>query len=69
MSYYSAIQLVEEITKAVTHSPNYLLNQFHKDSKDIQIDDTKVDLLVSFNWLDEKLKEMYNSIASIINFQ
>ena len=60
MVYYPAIKLIE----AVTHLPNYLLNLFHKDFKDIQIDD----LLVSLNWLDGKHKEMYNSIASIICF-
>lgn len=60
MGYYPAIKLIE----AVTHLPNYLLNLFHKDFKDIQIDD----LLVSLNWLDGKHKEMYNSIASIICF-
>lgn len=60
MGYYPAIKLIE----AVTHLPNYLLNLFHKDFKDIQIDD----LLVSLNWLDGKHKEMYSSIASVICF-
>lgn len=64
MGYYPAIKLIEEIIKAVTHLPNYLLNLFHKDFKDIQIDD----LLVSLNWLDGKQKEMYNSITCIICF-
>ena len=64
MGYYPAIKLIEEIIKAVTHLPNYLLNLFHKDFKDIQIDD----LLVSLNWLDGKHREMYSSIASIIYF-
>ena len=58
MSCHLPIQSIESIIKVVTRLPNYLLLQFYQ--KDIQTDDTKVDLLVFSNWLDEKIKDFYN---------
>ena len=62
MGSHSAIRSIENINKAVKRLPNYLRYQIQQ--KDIQVDDTNVDLLVFSN---EKIKELYNSIASIIN--
>lgn len=58
MGCHLPIQSTESVIKVVKRLPNYLLLQFYQ--KDIQADDTKVDLLVFSNWLDEKIKDFYN---------
>ena len=52
MGYHSAIQSAENITKAVTRSPNYLCNKFYKEFKSSNICENKADLLKFFDWLD-----------------
>ena len=67
MGYHSAIRSTDNITKAVTRLPNYLHNKFYKDFKSNGIDKNKVDLLEFSHWLDERLSEVRNPIALMIN--
>lgn len=67
MGYHSAIKSIDNITKAVTRLPNYLRNKFYKEFSNTDIDENKVDLIKFSNWLDQKLCEVHNPIASIIN--
>ena len=66
MGYNSSISSTENLTKAVARLPNYLRNQFYKTSKDKIFTEGGMDLHDFQKWLDSKLKEQFNPIASLI---
>ena len=65
IGYHSAVRSTDNIMKAVTRLPNYLHNNFYKESTSNYIDENTVDLLNFSHWLDKKLSESHNPIPLI----
>ena len=66
MGYNSAIQSVENVTKAVMRLPRFMRSKFFQDFKDSTYDSNDLNLEYFEKWLAKKLTEMFNPIAAII---
>ena len=66
MGYHSAIESTENLVKAVSRLPHYLRNQFYKKSTDKIFTNGGLNLKDFERWLNMKLKEHFNPIASLI---
>ena len=63
MGFKSPIFSSENLTKAI------LRNQFYKFTKDSNLLDGSINLLVFETWLDNQIKVCFNPIADIVNEQ
>ena len=66
MEYNSAIQSVENITKAVMRLPRFMRSKFYQDFQDSTYDNNDLNLEYFEKWLANRLTEMFNPIAAII---
>ena len=66
MGYNSAIQSVENITKAVMRLPRLMRSKFYQDFQDSTYDNNDLNLEYFEKWLANRLTEMFNPIAAII---
>ena len=66
MGYHSAIQSVENLTKAVMRLPRFMRSEFYLDFKDSTYDSNDLNLEYFEKWLANRLTEMFNPIAAII---
>ena len=66
MGYNSAIQSVENVTKAVMRLPRFMRSKFYQDFKDSTYDNTDLNLEYFEKWPANRLTEMFNPIAAII---
>ena len=67
MGYNSAIQSVENVTKAVMRLPRFMRLKFYQDFKDSTYDNNDLNLERVFEkWLANRLTEIFNPIAAII---
>ena len=64
MGYETPIKSSENLTKAVTRLPNYVRQEFFKNTGNVQFDG--IDLLYFERWLEQKLRRYFNPIANII---
>ena len=62
----SAIQSVENVTKALMQLPRFMRSKFYQDFKDSTYDSNDLNLEDFEKWLAKKLTEMFNPIAAII---
>ena len=69
MGYKSSIFSSENLTKAILRLPSHLRNQFYKFTKDSNLMDGSVNLLVFETWLDDQIKVFFNPLADIVNNQ
>ena len=69
MGYKSPIFSSENLTKAILCLPSHLRNQFYKFTKDSNLMDGSVNLLVIDTWLDDQIKVCFNALADIVNKQ
>ena len=66
MGYHSAIQSVENLAKAVMRLPRFMRSKFYLDFKDSTYDSNDLNLEYFEKWLANRLTEMFNPIAAII---
>ena len=66
MGYNSAIQSVENVTKAVMRLPRFMRSNFYQDFKDSTYNNNDLKLDYFEKWLANRLSEMLNPIAAII---
>ena len=66
MVYNSAIQSVENVTKAVMRLPRFMRSQFYKDFKDSTYDSNDSNLEYFEKWIADRFTEIFNPIAAII---
>ena len=59
----------ENLTKAIHHLPLHLRNWFYKFTKDSNLMDGSVNLLIFEKWLDGQIKVYFNPLADIVNKQ
>ena len=69
MGYKSPIFSMENLTKAIYCLPLHLRNRFYKFTKDSNLMDGSIHLLIFEKWLDGQIKVCFNSIADIANKQ
>ena len=69
MGYENPILSYENLSKAVTRLPNYLRTQFFKAARDCDLTDGTINLLTFENWLERRIKELFNQLAEIISIQ
>ena len=65
----SAINSIENTTKAITRLPRYLRFKFYSDFKDVKLNSQSLNLKKFETWLGNKVAELFNSISAIINHQ
>ena len=65
----SAINSIENTTKAITRLPRYLRFKFYSDFKDVKLNSQSLNLKKFDTWLGNKVAELFNSISAIINHQ
>ena len=66
MGYHSSLSSTENLAKAVARLPNFLRNKFYIYSKDKIFNEGGITLIDFQNWLDLRLKEIFNPIACLI---
>ena len=66
MGYNSAIQSAENVTKAVMRLPRFMRSKFYQDFKDSTYDNNDLNLEYFEKWLANRLTEIFNPIAAII---
>ena len=69
MGYKSPIFSSENLTKAILRLPSHLRNQFYKFTKDSNLMDGSVNLLVFEIWSDDQIKVCFIPLADIVNKQ
>ena len=69
MGYKSPIFSNENLTKAILRLPSHLRNQFYKFTKDSNLMDGSINLLVFETGLDDQIKVSFNPLADIVNKQ
>ena len=69
MGYKSPIFSSENLTKAIHRLPLHLRNRFYKFTKDSNLIDGSVNLLIFEKWLDDQIKVCFNPLADIVNKQ
>ena len=57
----SAINSIENTTKAVTRFPRYLMSKFYRDFKDAKLDNHSLNLTKTEIWLGNKVDELFKS--------
>ena len=67
MGYCAPILSNENLTKAILRLPNFLCRDFFKATKNSNMLDGSVNLITLENWLNKKLKSLFNSLADIIS--
>ena len=65
----SAINSIENTTKAITRLPRYLRSKFYSDFKDAKLNNQSLNLTKFKTWLGNKVAELFNPISAIINHQ
>ena len=66
MGYTCAIKSIENITKAITCLPKPLRTKFYHEMKTTSYNKNNITLLVLERWLETKIQETFNPLASII---
>ena len=69
MGYKSPIFSSEKLTKAILRLPSHLRNEIYKFTKDSNLMDGSINLLVFETWLDDQLKVCWNPPADIVHKQ
>ena len=69
MGYKPPIFSRKNLTKAVHPLALHLRNWFYKFTKDSNLMDGSVNLLIFEEWLDDQIKVCFNPLADIINKQ
>ena len=69
MGYENPILSHENLSKVVTRIPNYLRTQFFKATRDCDLTDGTINLLTFENWLERRIKDLFNPLAEIISIQ
>ena len=67
--YKSPIFSMENLTKAIHRLPLHLRNRFYNFTKDSNLMDGGLHLLIFEKWLDDQIKVCFNSIKDIVNKQ
>ena len=65
----SAINSIENTTKAITRLPRYIRSKFYRDFKDAKLNNQSLNLTKFEIWLGNKVTELFNPISAIINHQ
>ena len=65
----TAINLIENTTKAITRLPRYLRFKFYRDFKDPKINNQTLNLTTFEIWLGSNGDELFNPISTIIDPQ
>ena len=65
----SAINLIENTTKAITRLPIYLRSKFYRDFKDAKLNNQSLNLTKFEIWLGNKVAQLFNLISAIIDHQ
>ena len=66
MGYETPLLPSESLTKALMRLPYNLRQEFFKATRDCNLIDSPVNLIVFKNWLERKLKTYFNPLADII---
>ena len=66
MGYISAIKSIENVTKAITRLPTPLRIKFYREMKTSSCNQNNINSLVLERWLETKMQETFNSLASVI---
>ena len=66
MGYETAMLSRESLTKALMRLPYILRQEFFKATRDWNLIDGSVNLIVFENWLERKLNIYFNPLADII---
>ena len=65
--YCTPILSNDNLTKAIMRLPSFLRRDFFKATKNSNMLDGSVNLITLENWLDKKLKSLFNPLADIIS--
>ena len=65
----SAINSIENTTKAITRLPRYLRSKFYRDFKDAKLNNQSLNLTKFEIWLRNKFAELFYLISAIIDHQ
>ena len=65
----SAINSIENTTKAITRLSTYLRSKFYSDFKDAKLNNQSLNLTKVETWLGNKVAELFNPISAIISHQ
>ena len=65
----SAINSIENTTKAISRLPRYPRSKFYRDFKDAKLNNQSLNLTTFEIWLGNKVAELFNPISTIINHQ
>ena len=65
MGYNSAIQSVENVTKAAMRHPRFTRSKFYQDFKDSTYDNNDINLEYFEKWQAIRLTEIFNPIPAI----
>ena len=66
MGYQNPILSYKNLSKVVTSLPNYLRTQFYKATRDCNLTDGTINLLLFENWLEKRIWDLFNPLAGII---
>ena len=69
MGYKLPIFSTENLTRAIHRLPLNVRNLFYKFTKDSNLVDSSVNLLIFKKWLDGQIKVCFNPLADIVNKQ
>ena len=69
MGDISAINSIENTTKAITRLPRFLKFKFFRDFKDAKLNNQSLNLTTSEIWLGNKVAQLFNPISAIIDHQ
>ena len=67
MGYCTPILSNDNLTKVIMRLPSFLRRNFFKATKNSNMLDGSVNLITLENWLDKKLKSLFNPLADIIS--
>ena len=65
----SAINSIENTTKAISRLPRYPRSKFYRDFKDAKLNNQSLNLTTFEIWLGNKVAELFNPISTIIDHQ
>ena len=69
MGHISAINSIENTTKAINRLPRFLRFKFFRDFKDEKLNNQSLNLTTSEIWLGNKVAQLFNPISAIIDHQ
>ena len=69
MGDISAINSIENTTKAITRLSRFLRSKFFRDFKDAKLKNQSLNLTTSEIWLGNKVAELFNPMSAIIDHQ